>query len=385
MENEVDSGQKIIIEDTLDFGALADSAKIREPQNGSRKKEKEEEKQLQIIDVLKIFSPGTGLRSAVDDILRAEMGALIAIENEKIYDIIEGGFRINCKFTPQRLTELAKMDGAIIISKDLKKVLYANTLLVPDVSISTKETGTRHKAAERAAKQTNTIVVAVSERKNKITLYYGDIKYEISSGSEVLRRATETLQILEKQKEIFNDLLNNLNVLEITSSVTIYDVCSVLQRAEMVKRVATMVKRYLIELGKEGIIVSMRLKELTKNLNKEVEMILRDYFNSKHTRALTILSGMSFDFLLEISNLSRMLFDETHDKTISPKGYRILSRTNLLDKSSRSLITNFKTLDKILNASDEELLKVLKKQGFVDLFKQELESIKDKIMTGKTI
>lgn len=348
-----------------------------------KKREKDEE--MQLVDILKIFSPGTSIRSAIDDILRARMGALIVIENDKVYDIVEGGFRINAKFSPQRLTELAKMDGAVILSKDLKKIIYANTLLFPKITISTKETGTRHKAAERTAKQTKAITIAVSERKNKITVYCGKLKYELSSSSEVLRRATETLQILEKQKESFNDLLNNLNILEITGSVTISDVCSVLQRAEMVNRITFIVKRYLVELGKEGIIVSMRLKELTRNLNKEVELILMDYFNGKYQRALNTLSGISFDFLLETSNLSRTLFEEVHDKIISPQGYRILSRTNLLEKNLKGLINYFENLDNILVSNNEDFLKVLKKQSLVDMFKEELEGIKEKIMTGKNI
>ena len=121
---------------------------------------------IELIDVLKMFSPGTSIRSALDDVLRAKLGALIVIDKEGISSIVEGGFKINCKFVPQRLAELSKMDGATILSKDLKKILYANTFLDPNVNIMTKETGTRHKAAERTAKQFNTIVVSVSERKN---------------------------------------------------------------------------------------------------------------------------------------------------------------------------------------------------------------------------
>jgi diadenylate cyclase len=343
------------------------------------------EKELDLVDILKLFAPGTAIRLAIDDILSAGMGALIVVENERIYDLLEGGFKVNCKFSPQRLVELAKMDGAIILSKDLKKILYANSLLVPNSTIPSKETGTRHKAAERTARQINCMVVAVSERKHKITLYYGQTRYELESTSEVLRRATETLQILEKQKETFNDLLSNLNLSEITGNTTIYEICAVLQRAEMVKRISAMVKRYLVELGREGIIVSMRLKELTKNLNKELELILKDYFNGKYIRAQTMLDSMSFDFLLETQNISRILFDELHDKSISPKGRRLLGKTDLLEKQTKSLINYFKSLGIILTAEDEELMKVLKKRESVDSFKHEVEVLKEKIMSDKKI
>ncbi|GAH85094.1 unnamed protein product, partial [marine sediment metagenome] len=155
--------------------------------------------------------------------------------------------RINAKFSHQRLVELAKMDGAIILSKDIKKILYANTLLSPSQEIITKETGIRHKAAERTAKQANTIVIAVSERRNKISLYYKDASYELERSSEILRRAAETLQILEKQREIFNDALDNLNLQELRRVVTVNDVSGILQRLEIIKRISGVVRRYLIE------------------------------------------------------------------------------------------------------------------------------------------
>ncbi|HUS50603.1 MAG TPA: DNA integrity scanning diadenylate cyclase DisA [Candidatus Paceibacterota bacterium] len=341
----------------------------------------EEEKAF--LDTLKIFSPGTSIRLSLDDILRAGMGALIVVDNEDLMTIVEGGFRVNSKFSAQRLVELAKMDGAIILSNDLKKILYANTLLSPWINIPSKETGTRHKAAERTAKQIKTIVIAISERKNKITIYYRDIKYELERSSEVLRRAAETLQILEKQKEIFDDLIINFNILEMNNLVTISDVCNILQRMEMIKRISNIVRKYLIELGKEGIIVSMRFKELTKNLVREREMILKDYFTSKYLGADKILQNVDFDFLLETTNLSKILFEEVHDKSISPKGIRILSKTNLSEKDTKSLINHFKTLDKLFDVNKATLLKVLKNEEVVNSLLQDLEDLREKILVGK--
>ncbi|MBU3906711.1 MAG: DNA integrity scanning diadenylate cyclase DisA [Nanoarchaeota archaeon] len=349
------------------------------------KQEKQKETDLELIDLLKIFAPGTSIRLALDDILRAGMGALIAVDNENLLDIAEGGFKINCRFNSQKLVELAKMDGAIILSNDMKKILYANTMLVPDIGVLTRETGTRHKSAERTARQMKAIVIAVSERKNKITLYYKDIKYELEASSEILRRAAENLQILEKQKEIFNDLLSNLNILEINNLVTTSDVCSVLQRFEMMKRISSLVKKHLVELGKEGIVVSMRMKELTRNLNKEEELILKDYFGQRYTKVGAVLDNMNFDFLLEIQNISRLLFDELYDKPVFPRGIRMLSKTNILEKDLKTLISNLKNLEEILNADEVTLLKVLKKKDSVLFFNKELKTLKEKIMVGKKI
>jgi len=347
--------------------------------------EEKKDETTAFIDVLKLFSPGTSMRNALDDLLRARMGALIVVESEGISGIIDGGFRINCKFSSQRLVELAKMDGAIILSLDLKKILYANTLLVPRELLKTKETGTRHKAAERTAKQLGTIVVAISERKNKITLYWKDHKYVLEQSSEILRRATETLQILEKQKETFDELLMHLNVLEITGLTSASDVCSVLQRIEMIRRVTENVKRYLVELGKEGIIVSMRLKELTRNLSSERELILKDYFEEKYSQVNMLLNEMNFDFLLETSNMIRLIFEELHDRAIFPKGFRFLFKTGFLEKDFLLLVEHFKSLDKIMDASVDKLTEVLGSQSLSKSLRASLDSLKEKVLEGKRI
>ncbi|OYT36896.1 DNA integrity scanning protein DisA [Candidatus Pacearchaeota archaeon ex4484_71] len=343
------------------------------------------EKEKDFTDVLKMFAPGTSIRTALDDLLRARMGALIVFDNGYLSPIVEKGFKINCKFTPQKLVELAKMDGAIILSKDGKKILSANTLLNPSVDLSTKETGTRHKAAERTAKQAKTIVIAVSERKNKISLFYGDVNYALENSSEILRRATETLHMLEKQKEVFNELLDNLNLLELRRIVSINDVGLVLQRTEIMKRIEAIVKNYLVELGQEGIIVRMRLRELMGNTKKEQEMILKDYFGKDTSYASEMLEKMSFDFLLEPLNITRMLFEELHDKSVSPRGIRILSKTNILERYVDALVAKFQNLSNILKANDEDLLTVLETDAMVAFFREEIYNLKEKVSIGKRI
>ena len=349
------------------------------PEKVKTKKEKD------FVDILKMFAPGTSIRTALNDLLRARMGALIVMDNGNLEKIIEKGFRVNAKFSPQKLVELSKMDGAIILSKDLKKILYANTLLSPIQGTTTRETGIRHKAADRTAKQAQTIVVAVSERKNKITLYYKETSYVLAASSEILRRATETLQTLEKQKDIFNDSLDNLNLLELKKLGTINDVSSVLQRLEIIKRISNIIKRYLAELGKEGMVINMGLKESIRNLDKEEKMLLKDYFGFNLSFAYKLLSKMDLDFLLEPMNISRMLFEELHDKPIFPRGLRILSKTNLLERHTTALIKRFKRLDNLLVASDEELLEVLGNEGLVTFFKEEIYNLRERISIGKRI
>jgi diadenylate cyclase len=354
-------------------------------ENKNYKKEITEKKEKSFIETLKKFSPGTSLRTALDDLLRARMGALIVVDKEGLSNITYGGFKVNSKFSPQKLVELAKMDGAIILSDDLKVISRANVFLSPKMEFKTKGTGARHKVAERTSEEIGTIVIAVSERKNKITLYHGDTLYELEKSSEVLRRAAETLQILEKQKDIFNDLINNLNILEINNLVTISDVCDILQRIEIIRRISEMIKRYLIELGKEGIIVSMRLRELTKNLNKERELIIKDYFKSKHSKINNTLQTINFDLLIETQNLSKILFEEIHDKAIISKGWRILSKIHLTDENIIVLINNFNDLNKIFNSEKSSFMKIFKDEKIVKSLIQDLESIREKIMAGKVV
>ncbi len=349
-------------------------------------KEKSVEIERDFTDVLRMFAPGTSLRMGLDDLLRARMGALIIFENENVKKIVDGGFKIDMKFSPQKLVELCKMDGAIILSKDGKEILCANALLIPDSSISSKETGTRHKSAERAAKDANTLVIAVSERKNKISLYYWDLVHELEKSADILRRSSETLQILEKQRELFNTLIADLNLMEIEKFVTLNDVCLVLRRSEIIRRISENIKRDLVELGKEGRIVSLRLKELTSYPLREEELILKDYFGQNHLKIAEDLSKINFDFLLEDSNISVMLFEDIiDDKPISPSGLRLLSKINFFESYTELLIRNLKNLDNILFATDEELLEILGDEEIFNFFKKQLSSLKEKIILGKHI
>ena len=176
------------------------------------------------------------MRTVINDLIGANLGALIVFDSSELEKLIEGGFRVNCRFTPQRLFELCKMDGAIVVSSDSRRILHANVLLTPDSTIPSNETGTRHKAAERTAKQANTFVIAISERRRKTTLFIGGIRHILRSSEEVFREIGNTLQILEKQREIFDDLLSKINILEVSNLVSVSDICKVIQRAEIILR-----------------------------------------------------------------------------------------------------------------------------------------------------
>jgi diadenylate cyclase len=340
-----------------------------------------EDKEKKMFDFLKKVSPGSALRIVIDDIIRSDLGALIVLESPKLQECFEGGFRVNCQFTPQRLFELCKMDGAVIVSPDLRRILYGNVILAPNKDISSRETGTRHKAAEKTAKQAETFVIAVSERRKKTTIYYSKSKAYLRQTEEIQRGLTNSLQILEKQREQFNELLSKLNVLEISGLASVGDICKTLQRCEMISRISDSMKKELIELGKEGNIIHMRFKELVKGVEKKEDEIIRDYSPLSLKKTKLILSNLTFDNLTEPDSISRFIFQKELEDSISPKGFRFLLSLDLSEKEASIIINSLKDLNSILDA-DESSLNELVKNRFTNL-KEEIAELREQVIEGK--
>lgn len=349
------------------------------------KEKSSEEFEEELIGILKLVAPGTALRTALDDILKAGFGGLMVVGNTPaIMNIINGGFELNCKFTPQKLIELCKMDGAIVLDNDVKKIIYANTLLVPDFMISTSETGTRHKAAERTAKQTNQFVVAISERKKHITLYKGNMRYVLKSTSEVLSRAGETIRMLEKHREILHELLLNLNVLEFTNLASLSDVILVLQRMEIAERIADIIRRYIVELGAEGTLVKIQLKELVKGVSEEEILLLRDYSKKEPLLTKVHLNEISLEDLIEPVNIIKVLNYTKIDEAVITKGVRILNKVSLVQDDLQKLIDRFGGLQNILDSPPENLIEILG-ENKARVLQKELTHLKEQVMLGKKI
>ena len=343
------------------------------------------EKEKRLIDYLKIVSPGTPLRNVIDDLLRAGLGALIVFYNPDLVRarMFEGGFRINAKFTQQKLFELCKMDGAIIISPDLKRIIQANTLMTPDASILTGETGTRHKAAERTAKQVNTFVIAVSERKKKITLYLGSSKYFLKGADELIRDTSSTLNVLEKQRETLEEQKGNLGILEMSKLVSVSDVCKVVQRTQMILKISNSVKRNFTELGRIGNIMHMRYLELIRGVEKTEESVLRDYAALPMKRAKTLLENLTFDGLLDLESIARLILEKGLEEEVSPKGYRFLSHLILSPREVSVVVRAFSNLNNILYVEVVDLEKVLKNRA--GTIYEEIQNLREQILSGKAV
>jgi len=313
----------------------------------------------EFISILKLIVPGTNLRAALNGAQKVGKGALIVIENDDIFDLIDGGFRINTKFTPQKLIELAKMDGAIILSGDLKKINYANVLLTPDNRIKTSETGTRHKAAERTAKQAKTLAIAISERKNEMTLYYKGIRYPLVDTEDLLRKTSERLQLLEKQRELFDKSSEKLTKMDLKSYFNLNQAIPVIQKGRLIQKITSDLKRYSAELGKEGTLLRIRLKEIISGVEKETELILRDYAKN-FAQAKLILNELSYDEILDENIICQILgYENPNINEESIPGWHLLMKTSIGEQEAEILIDEIKTWKKILESNIEELSKIL--------------------------
>ncbi|MBS3073460.1 DNA integrity scanning diadenylate cyclase DisA [Candidatus Pacearchaeota archaeon] len=341
----------------------------------------------ELFEIIKFVTPGTELRTAIDDISRAGMGALIVLgDSDHIVQLTNGGFKLNCKFSSQQLVELCKMDGAIILSDDAKKIVYCNTMLVPDHKIPTNETGTRHKAAERTAKQINVPIIAVSERRKIVTLYYKDMRYVLRSSEELLSKASETLRMLEKHKDLLNELLVNLNVLEFTNFVSLQDIILPLQRMEIIKRIAETIRKYIIELGTEGNLVKILFKEIIKDVEKEKTFLLKDYSrNWEFSR--TALPTLTLDELIDTDNILRILLYSSPNDSVKSRGYRLLNKTNLNKEIISSFIDSFENFQQILDSMNSNPEKIENTLGDKNLkkLKNDLENLKEQALLGKKI
>lgn len=313
-----------------------------------------------MLDIVKLIAPGTPIREGLENILKAKTGALIVIgDSQQVLDIADGGFNIEVDYTPAKLYELAKMDGAIVLSADLKKILLANTQLIPSSDIQTSETGTRHRTAERTAKQTGELVISVSQRRNIITLYKGNFRYVLEDTSKVITKANQALQTVEKYKKVFDSKLSLLNEYEFNDIVTLENVIVSIQRAEMVMKVADEVRKAIYELGEEGRLLQLQLDELVGDLELEELLIIKDYMvpNKKKNAEIILdeIKNITHDELIKPQLIAKLLgyedFDNYEEVGVFTKGYRVLNKIPRVPSSIvENLVKTFKSFQHILAA-----------------------------------
>lgn len=317
-------------------------------------------------DALARVAPGTPLRDGIERVVRAKAGALLVLDDgPDVLSICSGGFLVDAPYSPQRLSELAKMDGAIIISDDGGRIARANVHLVPDPTVPTSETGTRHRTAERVARSLGVPVVSASEEMGVINVYAGGSKRQLQEVGRLLERANQALQTLERYKTRLDDAIANLTAVEVEDVATLRDVAAVVQRGEMVHRIADEMETMIVELGVDARLLRLQLDELYGEIDDELELVVDDYVADGHTAAETLaeMSALTDDEVHDLRLAAQALqhiADSTDlSQSVAPRGLRLLNRTSRLDSDAAAAIANhFDGLSKLQRATIDELVAV---------------------------
>lgn len=330
--------------------------------------------QFDLRATLGTMAPGTQLREGLERILRGRTGALVVIgESPEVDALCTGGFALDVPFTATGLRELAKMDGAIILDSDVSRIVKAAVHLMPDPSIPTEESGTRHRTADRVARQTGVPVVSVSASMHIIALYLDETRYVLEDAGAVIGRANQAIATLERYRNRLDEVSDALSALEIEDLVTVRDVAAVAQRLEMVRRISGEIDTYVLELGVEGRLLALQLEELIGGVDAERELVVRDYLPSGRRKrpvetVLEALAEIDSSALVELGAVAeamRIGNDDTLDTPLSPRGYRLLAKVPRLPFSVVDrLIEHFGSLQKLLAASVDDLQAV---EGVGDL------------------
>jgi len=327
------------------------------------------------LEVLRLVAPGTPLRVALERILRARSGALVVLgAPPRVQALFTGGFEINVPFTAQRLSELAKMDGALVLDAPAREILWANVHLMPDPAVPTSETGTRHRTAERVARQTGVPVLAVSETMHTVTLYVGDWRHVLDEVGAVLTRANQAVQTLQHYRDRFDEASGTLNALELEGMATRRALLVLLSRAELVRRLAAEVEHYIAELGVEGRLLRLQLDELSAGVEADLLQAIRDYLPDERgtgtgglaaaAEVLAAFGRLRPDDLSDLPALARTIgyddvAEEALDTVLVPAGYRLLAKVRDLSPSVVDrVVERFGSLKVILAAGLEDLEEV---------------------------
>lgn len=311
-------------------------------------------------------APGGELRDGLERILRGRTGALIVLGmDESVAALCSGGFVMDVEFSGTRLRELCKMDGAVVIDTTTNRIVRAGVQLLPDPSIETSESGTRHRTAERVAKQTGHPVISVSASMRIIAVWVGDGRHQLEDSTTILSRANQALATLERYKARLDEVTGTLSALEIEDLVTVRDVSTVVQRLEMVRRISEEIGGYVVELGTDGRLLALQLDELIAGSEADRELVIRDYVDTgRHEvdQVQAALAELTSTELLDLGHIARVLGlpgGDTLDAAVAPRGYRLLSRVPRLPAPVvERLVLHFGALQKLLAAGVEELMAV---------------------------
>jgi diadenylate cyclase len=310
-----------------------------------------------------LLAPGTPLRDGLERVGRGRTGALVVLgTNRQVEQVSTGGFRLDTPLTPMALRELAKMDGALVLSSDQSRIVAAGVHLMPDATIPTLETGTRHRTADRVARQTGVGAVTVSASMATIAVFLPDGRHVVEPSSVILSQADQALRTLERYVVRLRVLLNKLSSLEVQDQVTVKDVVLVLQRLEMVRRLELELADAVLALGTDGRLLQLQTRELDTGGLEVAELVARDYATDTLTLDVAALHHLDLTALLEPLVVARTVgFSEADhlDSRLSARGHRQVAQIERLPTAlAERLLDHFGGLQALFSASRSQLQEV---------------------------
>lgn len=317
--------------------------------------------------VLQAIAPGTELRDGLERIKRSKTGALIVLGyTPEVEALCSGGFTLDVDFSPARLRELAKMDGAIVLDLDHGRIRRANVQLLPDASIPTDESGTRHRTAQRTARQTNIPVISLSASMRLISVYVGNVRHTVEEPETLLSRANQAVDTVERYIQRLDEVLASLAIFEMREAVTVRDLATVVQRMEMIRRISAEITGYIEQLGEDGRLLSLQVDDLLRGTSSERSLVLRDYLPDPSTLAQVDqdLAALSGESLVDLSQIARTLSipvaeSADLDETIEPRGIRALAVIPRLPwRLIQQISARWPSLKELRNATINDLQKV---------------------------
>jgi diadenylate cyclase len=332
---------------------------------GDQAEGRKDQQQPRWVRALETVAPGSSLREGLDQIVQSRVGALICVGRaEQLLGLVSGGIELHLDQTPALIYQIAKMDGAILLSEDTERIVWVNAHLMPDAAIPSQETGTRHRTAERVSKQTDALVIAVSQKRDVISLYLQGQRYVLEEIPVVLAKANQALATLDKYRARFDEMSTRLTGLEFARGATLHEVLTMLQRAELVTRMGLEIERYTLELGTEGRLIEMQLEETMVGVSAEKSALVQDYLcsltNEGVSQAIESLGKLSHADLLDLGALAELVGYKRKanpaDEAVSPRGYRALGHISRLPKNViDSVVSRFGDLDRLLSATNGDL------------------------------
>ncbi|GAA3994357.1 DNA integrity scanning diadenylate cyclase DisA [Allokutzneria multivorans] len=310
------------------------------------------------------LAPGTPLRDGLERVLRGRTGGLIVLgHDEAVESLCDGGFELDVEFSSTRLRELSKMDGALVLSTDAKRIVRANVQLVPDPTIPTEESGTRHRTAERTAIQTGHPVISVSQSMSIISVYADGGRHVLTDSATIMSLANQALSTLERYRARLDEVTQALSALETEDFVLLRDAMAVVQRLEMVERIASEITGHVVELGVDGRLIELQLDELLGGVELDRELVLRDYAVAELAEVSSALSELDGTELLDLCSIARAFGHpgevDSLEKQLSPRGYRLLARIPRLPVPvQHRLVEHFGSLQALLSATVSDLQEV---------------------------